>query len=248
MVSEIYSNSITLNDIKDRIIFEFCDDIALRKSELQNSNVTSDDRKIDGSMVIPLPFNGFYYILINQNLKNDINILETIAHELSHLEDYYIFSQKYCSGDYSLITSNERWLPFYFYSEYKAKKSGYNALYNALYSKPHNENIKAYEIMLDEIYENRYNDLIKNFEIAVKRIGNNENVLSNLYDIFRYLGIFESWTNLSVGKIKAYEAICKVLNVEFISLIDLSNNMNSDIVDLILLKKQIYQVLNVSLE
>lgn len=97
-------------------------ELIITASEDESSN------NLNGAMVLPIPVLDCYYVLIKEDL-DDCSFVETLFHEISHLIDYVSVSNQYCNGNYQNLPTYQNWLPFYFYSEYKAKRKGLEEMY-----------------------------------------------------------------------------------------------------------------------
>lgn len=121
--------------VKFNVEVEFTSNVSLRKKDFFKDKEQCGDTILNGAMVMPDPPIGKYYILLDSKLLNQdlkFDLVESYTHELTHLNDYLLYSQKYTDGNYIKIPKSDYWLPFYFWSEYHAKWLGYMCMFRKL--------------------------------------------------------------------------------------------------------------------
>lgn len=153
------------------LVIEEVENVALRKSELRKYAIFDSQTGICGTMVLPKPNNEKKFILLSNKLNAD-EYVETLAHEITHLNQYLLFAQRFCNGDYEKIQEDKDWLIFFYWSEYSAKKEG--LLINYEYKRD----------ILRQHFPVLNND-DRNFSLLWNRINDEPQVF--LYDFFRAL-------------------------------------------------------------
>lgn len=131
---------------KQKVIVEVTPDIYLRFSELCPNRSHSNNRNnVIGKMVFPDPGVGAYYILLHHSLlKDNLEFVQTLTHELCHLYDYLSFSSRYCLNPLN-IDKHDLFSPLYMFSEFKSKALGYLCEYKFFSSEyADNEEIDFY--------------------------------------------------------------------------------------------------------
>lgn len=179
----------------DNFVLEYHKNITVRKNELFH-NDTLDNNNSYGNMVLPIPPNNKQYILLNSELLNfekSCEHVESFVHELTHLIQYLEYAKIYCNGDYTQITDDVDWLPFYFCSEFCAKKQGL---------------IYSYDFKVDFLNINKLTlkkeaeEIFKPYEINSFRKKHldfaNETIspIEFLYHFFRFLAQISKWEEL----------------------------------------------------
>lgn len=144
----------------------------------KNTNFLSDNNGI----ALPFENNG-YHIIIKSNLKDNYS---TIAHETTHIIDYYEFTKSFNNGDLE-IENNFLYPAFYLFSEFNARFVGHTL---AL------QNIEQKDIEIS--------DLSKNIRNEYETIKDNF-TMENIYEMMQLLG---RWFAIEFAMKKSFELPC----------------------------------------
>lgn len=169
---------------------EFVDNIGQRLSELRVCENVITGNNVTGKFVIPNPPDGKYYILLSKSIQNTDEYFETFFHELTHLYDYKMFSERYCNGEDEKIVEDKNWLEFYFWSEYRAKQVGYEFYYDHLEMCGKS----SYENSAECIASTNYINQLHNVKEMHKKFkSGNVSCEKYLYEIFHFFGRVKAW-------------------------------------------------------
>ncbi|HAX04003.1 MAG: hypothetical protein A2Y45_05090 [Tenericutes bacterium GWC2_34_14] len=234
IIDEISIQFHCINEIKNLIRFEFVVDVLSRKRQLR-TDVVSDEVDSLGSMVIPLPDNGYFYILIRKDLQKSYEMVETISHELIHLVDYLSFSKKYTHSKVEAITNHDYWLALYFYSEMRAKQIGYLTYFKFLKNQKLLNGSVSLQLdclsMIGTIFENSKYSLSVSISNLKKSYPGS--AVKVLYNFVRHVGLILCFSELYPSIYSLNNEIVKVYdgNLEYINKITKLAKLDVDTVD-----------------
>lgn len=183
------------------VSIEFVDDLYQRRLELATSkedfkNVIHSKSIIsefNGTMVLPYKKSEIPYILIAKNaVSDDFAFTGTLIHELTHIHDYYDFVEENSIDLYEDVEKHNLFSSFYQWSEYHAKRNGYNYYrkfcYSFLYSEPEIKEQITYIRDTECPFQLNY------FIESLRKNENNSTLF--LYSIMQFLGRFSVWEDL----------------------------------------------------
>ena len=180
---KLFLGENNLEEIKYKL--EIVPSVSERKYQLRpNDDILNYNNNSIGSMVLPDPPDGNYYILISNNLtrpwhSDKYEFFETLIHEVVHLHDYIDYANRYCDNNYLDIVKHCRWLYLYFHSEYRAKRNGLIYYYK----------IQDIKVIPEKTVEEKYNLAFYTLtRYLISSQPKSPEVIDFCYQLFRFLG------------------------------------------------------------
>ena len=203
LIYKIVNEYCSINKLNDLDIYiEFVDDLFKRRLELSTNmidktNVISQRdfiKTLNGTIVLPLDFKMHKsYILVSNNVINETyQFISTIIHELTHLYDFYNFQIYNHINDTCDIENSRLFREFYFWTEFHAKRNGYQ-YYRKTYLKLNNNNTNIQE-QIKHIQDTECPFQIKILTEELIKYQNNPSIF--IYNIIQFLGRFSVWNDL----------------------------------------------------
>lgn len=189
---------IHVNDIK----VELCDDLFSKlyelSSDIQRKIIIKDIdryRALNGTICCPSEITKEWYVLISTNsIKyQDNHWPGTLAHEISHIDDFINFAKYYNLKTVSDIITHTHYNAFFLWTEYKAKLLGYAYL---LLRVVHGEELLSDEILAD------YVKSINNEKIKVEFNKEKEGFINYVRAIMDYFSQYDF-----INKISKYKCV-----------------------------------------
>ncbi len=152
------------------IVVEFTDNLFERRVELMDLKYVDEFkrqesvyRNSNGCICEPNRLQGEWRILISTQSEKFRRgeWMSTLAHEMSHVDDYMKFANYFDLKSFRDIMIHKYYAPFFVWTEYKAKSIGYNFLLVLYHSdeKDYNKIRKKYQSLYDERQPIRYEKL-----------------------------------------------------------------------------------------
>lgn len=180
IVKDIYEEYLKVESEEWKI-----NEIKRQKDIIDNDN---------GLIAYPNKLHDFFIIFISEDevlksKENNMLIICTLWHELTHVIDYQNFVDEFNNGSFENIEKIENYMPFYFWTEYHAKKVSYKLYKDFAWqgqskSAESLEHIKTIELPFQN--ENLRKELIS-YEVDLKQ---------QIYLIMHYLARYSVWEEL----------------------------------------------------
>lgn len=180
---------------------EYVNDLYARRLELAYSDRIRNEvicakefiEGLNGTMVLPRKKGDVCYIVMSKNVIGNSQFISTIIHELTHIYDFIDFASEFCEDDYEYIDIHDLFGPFYFWTEFNARRKGYyyyRDIHLDLVDEKLSEEEQIKHILQTELNlhsERLFNDLREYLNAR-----NNQFI----YSLIQFLGRFSVWEDL----------------------------------------------------
>ena len=146
-----------------------------------------------GHILCPNKNRDSFVVLIHiKQFEKDFLYVQTLFHELTHIIDYYKFTQKYCNGNYDKIDSQVEHGIFLYWTEYNAKKIGYK-----LYRQYMHDNCDIDMNSNEVINHMKTTELeCQNKNLMQQLQDNSSDLVMQIYFIMHYLARYNVWEEI----------------------------------------------------
>lgn len=238
IIRECVNNYITQNKLdKIQLIIDIEDNIyekllSLTYDEEEKQNLIKSKlfiENLNGTISLPNNIDGEYHILLSKSIvsREKLVFIKTLVHELVHIYDYKKFLSHKNKKSYNGIKKLDNHFEFFYWTEFRAYRTGYQYYINMVLSDLENQN----DIIKEEI-----NHLCYHFESLQKVLKNSsDNIYKSMYYMVSYLGIYSVWMDLKIFNLSSdnlktiYKGNMDKLYSFFVNnenLNDMDNNIN----------------------
>lgn len=192
---------------KIKVNVEYVDNVYNRRLELALNDKDKKDvthnkefiENVNGTIVMPMDNKDIFYILIsNKVLKDNYIFIGTVIHELTHIYDYIDFAKTFCNNNFREIDNHSLSQPFYFWTEFNARRYGYLYLRETILSNVEmNEDEQINHIKIIE-YPMHY----KNLQADLQKYKESKDERKYIYDIIQFMGRIYVWEKSFPNELK----------------------------------------------
>lgn len=163
-----------------------------RKSEIKRQkDIISGN---NGLTIYPSNNRDYFIILISKeeiekSQENNLLMICTLWHELTHVIDYQNFANTFNNGNFENIEKVENYMGFYFWTEYNAKKISYK-LYKDFFWEDKSNSEESLEYIRNTELE------FQNENLRQQLLSYEHNLTQQIYYIIHYLARYSIWEEL----------------------------------------------------
>lgn len=213
-----YDNTIAENEMNIEIrvapnIYDAILECDLTNKEKNTFNEQKESvKEHSGHILYPNEVRENFIIFISSGqFEKELLYVMTLFHELTHLIDFYNFSNTYCNGSYNDIESKKEFPMFFYWTEYHAKKVSYQ-----LYRKYLNDIVKM-DMSSDEIITHMKTTEVEyqNNNLLNQLNDNSNDFTQQMYFSLHYLARYNVWEEIDYEYFKEGKQFPYWLDITF---------------------------------